>query len=82
MIQCRVLLFAMLKEALETSQLKVELPAGSTVLNLKQKLTQDYPNASTLLEISRIAHQHEYLSDASMVVDDEEYALIPPVSGG
>jgi len=60
----------------------LELPAGSTVSDLIQELSQRWPNLRSILKRSAIAINQEYASAQRPLMPGDEVALIPPVSGG
>jgi molybdopterin converting factor subunit 1 len=75
-------LFAVFRDTLGTDLIAVELPAGSTVSDLRQELFHRWPTLRNLLERSAIAINQEYASDHHVLSSGDEAALIPPVSGG
>ena len=70
-----VLLFARAAELLGTRSLEVELPVGSTVEDLRRKLSQCPLNWA-------VAVNREYAEDSRVLLESEEIAIFPPVSGG
>jgi MoaE-MoaD fusion protein len=78
-----ILLFALAKEKAGASSLTVDLPPGSTVLDLKTALARACPALAPLLPTLRIAIDSEYaLDDHLPIPPGAELAAIPPVSGG
>ncbi|MBA2226331.1 MAG: MoaD/ThiS family protein [Thermogemmata sp.] len=75
-------LFAVFRDTLGADLIPVELPAGSTVADLRQALYCRWPTLRNLLERSAIAINQEYASDNHVLSSGDEAALIPPVSGG
>ena len=73
--------FAMLRESLPPEAKNQELAAGSTVADLLAKLQYKHPTLKPVLQCTRVAYQDTYLA-ADEVLEEGEYALIPPVSGG
>ncbi|MBF0239799.1 MAG: MoaD/ThiS family protein [SAR324 cluster bacterium] len=55
---------------------------GITAKGLMRKLAHDFPEASGLLPYTRLAHHEDYVHKDSILQPDQEYCLIPPVSGG
>lgn len=77
----RIMTFAQLREQLG-AVLEIELADGATVAILQQHLNERYPDVKALA-VSRLAVNREYVVDPEQVLaDQDEVALIPPVSGG
>jgi len=74
--------FAMFKEAFPENPLPYEIPEGTTAQELMDLLKQDFPEVAGILPYTRLAHQDEYIVKDLVLKDNEEYCLIPPVSGG
>lgn len=74
-------LFAAARDALGTSSLIVELPTGSTVGHLIRELRSCYPALASFPEML-ISVNYEYANEDRPLEQDDEVALIPPVSGG
>ena len=49
---------------------------------LKKALMEKHPEHADLLQICFLARNHAYASDEQMLSNDDELALLPPVSGG
>ena len=62
--------------------IEMSMPAGSTVADLRRRLTADYPRLAGLLPDCAIAVDEEFADDDSEVSPDAEVAVLPPVSGG
>ena len=80
-MKVRIRLFASLRERTGHSELERELPARSTVGDLRAALEAEFP---ALAECGRIAiaRNSEYSNPDEPLADGDEIALIPPVSGG
>ena len=59
-----------------------ELPASSSVLDLLQSLETDGLFQREALRSAAVAVNHEYAHPAHVLVDGDEVAILPPVSGG
>ncbi|HAI21228.1 MAG TPA: molybdopterin converting factor [Clostridiales bacterium UBA8153] len=75
-------LFASLADAACVRELRLELPAGSTGHALKAELARLYPALGRLAAGSVLAINRAYSGDGTVLVEGDEVALIPPVSGG
>ena len=78
----RILLFASLKDALQTSELELEVPQNARVSDVLQLLGQREPMVARWLEHVRVARNLDYARLDDEVSEGDELALIPPVSGG
>ena len=76
----RVLFFAYLRERCGVREVALELPDGSTVGELWGRLVARYDKLSA--EAPRFAVNRLYVDKAHPLHDNDELALIPPVSGG
>ncbi len=74
--------FAMLRDKLPESTFEIEVPDQITADQLMAHLAQEFPQATEVLKITRLAHQDDYVSKTSSLKPNAEYCLIPPVSGG
>ncbi len=78
----KVLYFAQLREKIEANEEDLELPAGSTVSDVRQHLLKLYPHLKNTLDAVAIAVNLEYTEDELILSEGDSVALIPPVSGG
>jgi len=78
----RVLLFARARDLAQADSIDVAIPAGSTVGDLRRRLSEQYPRLAGLVDRCAIAVNNEYAEDAAPLPTNAEVALVPPVSGG
>ena len=78
----RVRLFARARDLAGAETLSVDLPAGTTVGELRRRLAGDVPALAGLLERSAVGVNEEYAADDAVIPPGAEVAVIPPVSGG
>ena len=76
----RVLFFAWLRERCGVREVTLELPAGATVGDLWSRLVGRFDKLPA--EPPRFAVNRLYVDKAHPLHDNDELALIPPVSGG
>jgi molybdopterin converting factor subunit 1 len=76
----RVLFFAHLRERFGVREIEVELPAPASVEDLRRELCRRYPSFDG--EYLRFAVNQAYVAIGHPLHDQDEVALIPPVSGG
>ena len=74
-------LFASYREAAGVGQLDLELRPGATASDAIAELSRRHPIITAGRSVV-IAKNREYVTAAEPLVDGDEIALIPPVSGG
>jgi molybdopterin converting factor subunit 1 len=81
-MRVRVLLFARARELAGRDAVLVEVPAGATVAQLRERLAAEVPALANFVHRCGLAVGGEYAVDGDTVPEGAEVALIPPVSGG
>ena len=77
-----VKLFAFLSEELG-SEVIVDLPARTTITDIKAALANDDQQIKAILADSRVAVNQEFVNNEQLTLTpSDEIAIIPPVSGG
>jgi molybdopterin converting factor subunit 1 len=76
----KVKAFGVTKDILGGKEMVVEV-AGQTVADLRKQLLTDYPKLEGLRSLM-IAVNNTYADQTDMLQENDEIALIPPVSGG
>jgi len=76
-----VVAFGIAKDILQSKQMEFELASGDSILLLKQKLFQRYPDFLKLKSLS-FAVGENYQEDSFALHENDEVVIIPPVSGG
>jgi molybdopterin converting factor subunit 1 len=82
MQRIQVHVFARFRDVLGTDVVEVNLPAPSTVSELRAAVVSRHAAISGLLARSQVAVNNEFAPNDAFVHTDDEIALIPPVSGG
>jgi molybdopterin converting factor subunit 1 len=77
-----VRLFARAKDLAGAESVRVELPQGATVADLRRRLAADHPALAGLLERCAVAVNDEFADDTLGLPSPAEIAVLPPVSGG
>jgi len=77
-----VRLFARAKDLAGAESVRVELPPGATVAELRRRLAAERPALAGLLGRCAIAVNDEFADDALVLPHAAEVAVLPPVSGG
>jgi len=78
----RILVFATLRQQLERSEVFVQTDVPITGSELWSALLSEYPSLVRFRHKTRIARNHEFVNEESLLYPEDEVALIPPVSGG
>jgi molybdopterin converting factor subunit 1 len=81
-IRVRVKFFAAPREALGTSEMDLELPAGSTVKDLIDVLVEKHPVLKAYTRFLNVAVNRAYVGMQTELHDGDEVACLPPVGGG
>lgn len=82
MNRIKLLFFATIRDRAGTKSLEMDIPAGMTILQLKEKIGADYPNLKESMKSVLVTINREYAFDEAVVPANAEIALFPPVSGG
>ena len=81
-MKTRVKFFASAADAAECREREQSLPDGATVSDLLNSLCEDCPALGKIRPALRVAVNLEYVQLDHPLSDNDEVALIPPVSGG
>jgi MoaE-MoaD fusion protein len=80
-VKLSVRLFASVREALGTSAVTLDLPDGATVSTLTRELQSRFPQLRDLAP-AMVSVNLEYVGEDHPLHDNDQVAVIPPVSGG
>ncbi len=75
-------LFAVARELAGCDAVEVEVPEGSTIRQVRQRLAEARPALAAVLPHVLFAIGSQYAADNAVVPAGSEVACIPPVSGG
>ena len=78
----KVLFFATLRDRAGTKSVDLEIPAETTVQDLKKLVVESYPGLKETMDTVVISVNREFAFDESLVPENAEVAMFPPVSGG
>ncbi len=81
-MQIRVLFFGQLKDLTGRASDSVSLPEGATLSDLLAHYESGFPRLKALLPAVALSINQEYAPPHSALRDQDEVALLPPVSGG
>lgn len=76
-----VLLFGIARDIVGDRQISVDLPKNENVAGLLNYLKKEYPSFNDLQSLL-VAVNDTYAKSEHVLQEDDEIALIPPVSGG
>jgi|SoiMethySBSTD1v2_1073268.scaffolds.fasta_scaffold1551902_1 sulfur-carrier protein len=81
-MKVRVRFFAAARELAGSDSLEVELPTGATIAEMKRAIVRNVPALNKLMAHSLWAIGTEYVADGTILTENADVAMIPPVSGG
>jgi molybdopterin converting factor subunit 1 len=81
-MRVRVLYFAILKDVFGCEREELELPVGATVSELLGLLSGRGDSVGNVWGSIAVAVNQEYALAGRVLMDGDEVALLPPVSGG
>ncbi|MBD2695165.1 MoaD/ThiS family protein [Anabaena catenula] len=81
-ITITVKLFAAYQEAYGVSELVLELPHGTPVKAVCDRLITEHPELTQWREVTRFGINLIFVEPDTLLEDSDEVVLIPPVSGG
>ncbi len=81
-MQIRVLFFGQLKDLAGRASDSISLPEGATLADLLAHYESGFPRLKALLPAVALSINQEYVPPHSALHDQDEVALLPPVSGG
>ena len=82
-MKIKVLLFATLRErAGGVKQIEIHLDDNATVSELKERVAFEYAALKPSMKSVLVTINREYASDETLISENAEIALFPPVSGG
>lgn len=82
MITVKLKLFAAYQDAFGVPELSLEVPAGTPVSALRDRLIQEHPELAQWMDVTRFGINLEFVPPETPLNDGDEVVLIPPVSGG
>lgn len=81
-MKVHLLAFASAGDALGASEMDLEMPEGSRVADLRERLDRDHPQLAPLWPRLAVAVDGRVVTPDAPLADGAEVALLPPVSGG
>jgi sulfur-carrier protein len=81
-VKVMVKLFAAYQDAYGQTEVLLEVPVGTTVKEVCDRICAPYPELEALKNITRYGLNLAFVDTETPVQDGDEVVLIPPVSGG
>lgn len=81
-ITINLLYFAMFREHIGASSERLSIPTGTTAGDVFELISERYPALAPMRESTLVMINESYAEPHQVLVDGDEVALIPPVSGG
>lgn len=81
-ITVTVKLFAAYQEAYGTPEIQMEVPAGTAVKMVRDRLIAEYPQLLQWQDLTRFGINYQFVEPDTLLTQGDEVVLIPPVSGG
>lgn len=82
MNQVTTLFFATLRDRVGVKSVEIQIPAQTNVSDFKTILLEKFPSLAGLVNHTLVSINHEYASNETVIPNNAEIALFPPVSGG
>ena len=80
-MKVQLIAFGIAKDILKGDLVTIDLNGESTIANLKDELTNQFPAFKDLASF-KMAVNEEYRDDDFVISEKDEIVIIPPVSGG
>jgi sulfur-carrier protein len=75
-------LFAVYQETLGMPETRLNLPAGTTAGEVRDRLLSEHPQLSPWRDLTRFGINLQFAEANTPLQEGDELVLIPPVSGG
>ncbi len=82
MLLFKVKLFSVLRSKLNKNTVDLQIPDEMTAGEFLDMACEHYPVMAPYRSVMRLAANHEYIPDSTIIHEGDEIAIITPVSGG
>lgn len=82
LVTITVKLFAAYQEAYGQPELVLQVPTGTTVAQVCEQLIAEHPELEQWRNVTRFGVNLQFVEADTVVQNNDEVVLIPPVSGG
>lgn len=77
-----IIFFARARDLAQMDRLSLDLPAATTIAQLRRHIAERIPALASLIERCAFAVNEDYADEHQEVPPQAEVAVLPPVSGG
>ncbi|OAY54496.1 molybdopterin synthase sulfur carrier subunit [Manihot esculenta] len=81
-VKIKILFFARARDITGLTEMPLEVTTGSTTSDCLNKIVAKFPSLEEIRSCIVLALNEEYTTEASVVKEKDELAIIPPISGG
>ncbi|KAJ8759533.1 hypothetical protein K2173_007151 [Erythroxylum novogranatense] len=81
-VKIKVLFFARARDIVGLPSMPLEVSSGSTASDCLNKLVALFPGLEELRGCMVLAVNEEYTTESAIIKEEDELAIIPPISGG
>ncbi len=81
-VSITVKLFAAYQDAYGVPELHWQLPSGSSVATVRDRLIAEHPELAQWRDLTRFGVNLQFVEPNTLLNDGDEVVMIPPVSGG
>ena len=81
-MKIRLLFFAVLRDIAGRSEKEIDVPDGTTAVDVWQRLRDRHPELRDYIQPPMIAVNESYAEPETILREGDELAFIPPVAGG
>lgn len=81
-ITITVKLFAAYQEAYGVPELRLTVPTGTSVMDIRDRLIAEHPELEEWRPVTQFGVNLEFVPPETPLTEGDEVVLIPPVSGG
>lgn len=75
-------LFAAYQEAYGVPELRLSVPDGTSVADIRDRLLAEHPDLEKWRDVTQFGVNLEFVAPNTILAEGDEVVLIPPVSGG
>lgn len=81
-MKVKVKYFAVCHEMFGRDEEDMDLPEGAVLMDILKRLEEEVPEIAEFYEVMQMSVNWDYATPATQLLDGDEVALIPPVTGG
>ena len=81
-MKVKVKYFAVCRQMFNRDEEEMELPEGAILQDILDQLKKEKPEIAEMFEVMQMSVNWQYADNETKLSDEDEIALIPPVTGG